>query len=75
MVREALHAAHREDLIGCGKGCLLRPSGGKPEGETRQKKQVAERPARPEKKSRPVKKAGWAVAKPKKNARPKKKRG
>ena len=75
LVREALHAAHREDLIGYGKGCLLRPSGRKPEGETRQKKQAAERPARPEKKARPAKKAGWAVAKPKKNARPKKKRG
>ena len=30
LVREALHRAHREDLIGYGKGCLLRPS--KPAG-------------------------------------------
>ena len=30
LVREALHRAHREDLIGYGKGCLLRP--GKPAG-------------------------------------------
>ena len=26
LVREALHRAHREDLIGYGKGCLLRPN-------------------------------------------------
>ena len=30
LVREALHRARREDLIGYGKGCLLRP--GKPAG-------------------------------------------
>ena len=30
LVREALHRAHREDLIGYGKGCLLRPT--KPAG-------------------------------------------
>ena len=27
LVREALHRTHREDLIGYGKGCLLRPNG------------------------------------------------
>jgi len=27
MVREALRAAHREDLIGYGEGCLVRPEG------------------------------------------------
>ena len=75
LVREALHRAHREDLIGYGKGCLLRPSGRKPEEEPRRRTKEPERPSRPEKKARPVKKTGWAVAKPKKNARPKKKRG
>jgi hypothetical protein len=33
MVREALRAAHREDLIGYGEGCLVRPEkGGEPSG-------------------------------------------
>ncbi|MCQ4864981.1 YgiQ family radical SAM protein [Pseudoflavonifractor phocaeensis] len=30
LVQEALRRAHREDLIGYGKGCLLRPNGGAP---------------------------------------------
>ena len=75
LVREALHVAHREDLIGYGKECLLRPASRKPEGEPRRRGKEPERPSRPEKKTRPVKKVGWAAAKPKKNARPKKKRG
>ena len=33
LVREALHRAHREDLIGYGKGCLLRPNKPAKEGE------------------------------------------
>jgi hypothetical protein len=28
LVREALYTAHREDLIGYGKNCLLRPASG-----------------------------------------------
>lgn len=85
LVREALRAAHREDLIGYGKGCLLRPSapakaGGKPAGHE-QGRRIQDR-GRPAPKSaaeekprrRPAKKAGWAAAKPKKNARPKAKR-
>ena len=85
LVREALRAAHREDLIGYGKGCLLRPSapakaGGKPAGHE-QGRRIQDR-GRPDPKSaaeekprrRPAKKAGWAAAKPKKNARPKAKR-
>ena len=75
LVREALHMAHREDLIGYGKECLLRPASRKPEGKPHRKGKEPERPSRPEKKARPIKKAGWAAAKPKKNARPKKKRG
>ena len=85
LVREALHAAHREDLIGYGKGCLLRPSapakaGGKPAGHEQgrriqdQGRPDPKSPAEEKPRRRPAKKAGWAAAKPKKNARPKAKR-
>ncbi len=79
LVREALYAAHREDLIGYGKGCLLRPSGGSPPAETRDRRPdhgAASPPSQEKKRGsrKPAKKAGWAVAKPKKNARPGKKR-
>ena len=78
LVREALHRAHREDLIGFGKDCLLRTEKyGKPQ-EGRQNpgkgnKPAASKSAKP--KAKPTRKAGWAVAKPKKNARPRKGRG
>ena len=79
LVREALHVAHREDLIGYGKECLLRPS---PSGPARQQgkgkatpgRKSAGAPPAGHARQKPVKKAGWAVAKPKKNARPKKKK-
>ena len=85
LVREALRAAHREDLIGYGKGCLLRPSapakaGGKPAGHEQgrriqdQGRPDPKSPAEEKPRRRPAKKAGWAAAKPKKNARPKAKR-
>ncbi|WP_352408833.1 YgiQ family radical SAM protein [Lawsonibacter hominis] len=85
LVREALRAAHREDLIGYGKGCLLRPSapakaGGKPAGHEQgrriqdQGRPDPKSPAEEKPRRRPPKKAGWAAAKPKKNARPKAKR-
>ena len=79
LVREALHRTHREDLIGYGKDCLLRPGRpakqeGAPAGKGGRPAK-GKPPAKPaEKPRRPAKKAGWAVAKPKKNARPKKKR-
>ena len=76
LVREALHRTHREDLIGYGKGCLLRPNGPAKPGENpsgRGKPAPAKGKAQPTR-SRPAKKVGWAVAKPKKNARPKKKK-
>ena len=79
LVRQALRAAHREDLIGYSKECLLRPSGprkeqgsargaGKPGGRRSPAKPVREsgQPRKPA-----PRKAGWAVAKPKKNARSK----
>ena len=83
LVREALHRAHREDLIGFGKDCLLRPEKyGKPQegkqtsnrgGTGKGSKPAAQKGARPQ--AKPTRKAGWAVAKPKKNARPRKGRG
>lgn len=71
LVIEALKEAGREDLIGFGPQCLVRPEGGR--------KPLPEKSAKPaanialqngKKPERPVKKAGWAKAKPKKNARP-----
>ncbi|MCI8477834.1 MAG: YgiQ family radical SAM protein [Oscillospiraceae bacterium] len=64
LVLEALRRTHREDLIGYGKRCLLRP--GRPQ-EPAKNKPVAGKLEKP--RAKPVRKAGWAVAKPKKNAR------
>lgn len=74
LVIEALKEAGREDLIGFGPGCLVRPDrGGRPsgkgpktEGEGKKPRQAKE----PEKAPKPVKKAGWARARPRKNVRP-----
>ena len=70
-VIEALKKAGREDLIGFGPECLIRP--GKP-GSARpaSDKAVAKTEKKTEKPqpAKPVNKAGWAKAKPKKNARP-----
>lgn len=77
LVQEALRAAHREDLIGYGKACLLRPDN-RFAGQERdarptpggRKKSAPAKPGR--KTAKPVKpKAGWAKPKPKKNARKK----
>ncbi|MCD7947819.1 MAG: YgiQ family radical SAM protein [Oscillospiraceae bacterium] len=68
LVLAALKEAGREDLIGYGKGCLIRPNrpaprdGGKP---TAQKATPKKQPTKRQK--------GWAAAKPKKNSRPHKK--
>ena len=78
----ALKKAGREDLIGFGPDCLVRPdyspkkkapakSGEKPTAKAAAKAA----PAAAEKPAKPVRKAGWAKAKPKKNARPVKKTG
>ena len=67
LVVEALKAAGREDLIGFGPECLVRPyvskskNGGKPK---------AAKKAEPAAKEEPKSRKGWAKAKPKKNARP-----
>ena len=69
LVIEALKEAGREDLIGYGPKCLVRPdaSSGKPAGKKAEKKPEKKAPAAPKKPA--GKKAGWAKAKPKKNAR------
>lgn len=67
-VIEALKKAGRDDLIGFGPECLIRPgNGGAPSYSGKKKVTVAEK-TQP---SKPVSKAGWAKAKPKKNAKPK----
>lgn len=74
LVLEALHKTGREDLIGYGKGCLIRPD--RPAGGERRTvgKKAAPTTKKEERKSTPPKqkKAGWAKAKPKPNARKKK---
>ena len=66
LVIEALKAVGREDLIGYGPECLVRPD--RAAGKTQAKPKAKAAPA-PEAK-KPVSKKGWAKAKPKKNARP-----
>ena len=70
LVIEALKEAGREDLIGYGPKCLVRPDApsGKPAGKKAEKKPEKKAPAAPKKPA--GKKAGWAKAKPKKNSRP-----
>ena len=59
LVLEALYKAGREDLIGYGKRCLVRPDKGP---------SPTERPRREAKKAppRPIRKKGWAKPKKKK---------
>ena len=73
LVIEALKEAGREDLIGYGPECLVRPdrAPGAPAGKPGVK--AAPRPkdkAAGAEAKKPVSKKGWAKAKPKKNARP-----
>ena len=86
LVREALRLTHREDLIGYGRECLLRPersgaSGqrgtavpGKSGGKTAWPSAGGKRSEKQSAKKQTVRRAGWAVAKPKKNTKPRKKR-
>ena len=78
LVLEALKLTHREDLIGYGKECLLRPDRpqrreGAPSQPPRKggRGGASKTPFKPKEPSRekPKRKAGWA--KPKANARPK----
>ena len=66
LVIEALKEAGRENLIGYGPECLVRPDRAPGRSPARPKAKAA--PAQEAKK--PVSKKGWAKAKPKKNARP-----
>jgi len=73
LVIEALKAAGREDLIGFGPECLVRPdySPRKPAGKSKpQTGNKSKAPAPQPEVKKPVSKKGWAKAKPKKNARP-----
>ena len=83
LVLEALHRTQREDLIGYGKECLLRPN--RPQGGARPENGRPARRSGEQKlrqkglrvehnQSQPRRKAGWAKPKPKKNAKPGKKR-
>ena len=83
LVLEALHKTGREDLIGFGKGCLIRPNNpnrrpGLSESKTtgqKASKSNSGKGQKPvtnkgqQKPAKPVRKAGWAKPKPKKNAR------
>ena len=69
IVIEALKEAGREDLIGYGPQCLVRPAGGGRSKSERPAKAAAPAPQKEAKKAQPAKKAGWAKAKPRKNTR------
>jgi len=65
LVLEALQKAHREDLIGYGKGCLLRPNHPKPTPKRPEKPKMKQKGTRTEHTSpTPKRKSTWA--KPKK---------
>ena len=71
LVRKALHIAHREDLIGFGKDCLVRPAGGQPLKKTVRAAGTSARTAQhgasdTKKPSR----VGWAKSKPKGKGKP-----
>ncbi len=65
LVIEALKEAGREDLIGYGPECLVRPD--RAPGRSAARPVAKAAPPEPKK---PVSKKGWAKAKPKKNVRP-----
>ena len=73
LVMEALKKAGREDLIGYGSGCLIRPdapsSGGakKPAGAKPKPVEASEK--------KPARGKGWAKAKPKKTVKPNSRKG
>lgn len=78
-VIEALKQAGREDLIGCGPECLVRPDtsarGTQRRDGSGTKSAQKPKPSQPEQKTpaasaKPRRGKGWAKAKPKKNARP-----
>ncbi len=75
LVIEALKEAGREDLIGYGPECLVRPDySPKKTGSSKPKAKKAV-PAEPPKPQKPQSKKGWAKAKPKKAGKPNSKKG
>lgn len=71
LVLEALRLSQREDLIGYGKECLIRPY--RPQHEIERKtggKRPEEKPKPKEKRSMASRKSGWAKPKVKKNGKP-----
>ena len=68
LVIQALKTAGREDLIGYGPECLVRP-----DRPANRKPKAEPKKSEPPKKSEGYKK-GWAKPKPKKNAKPNKRR-
>ena len=58
MVREALQKAGREDLIGYGPECLVRPAGGKPQGNAQSKQGKPQGKSAPKSGSKSAPKAG-----------------
>ena len=58
MVREALQKADREDLIGYGPECLVRPAGGKPQGNAQSKQGKPQGKSAPKSGSKSAPKAG-----------------
>ena len=70
LVIEALKEAGREDLIGFGPECLVRPDySPKKNGSAKPKAKKAS-PVEPPKAQKPQSKKGWAKAKPKKSGKP-----
>ena len=70
-VLAALKKAGREDLIGYGPDCLVRPEReAKTSPASAQKRSKPPETAAPEKAKKRAYKPGWARPKPKKNARP-----
>lgn len=74
LILEALRAAGREDLIGYGKHCLIRPNRPAPHSVSPARSELHAGTKKPANGRKTGKKSGWAEAKPKKNAKPKKKR-
>ncbi len=70
LVIEALKEAGREDLIGFGPECLVRPDYSPKKSGSAKPKVKKAAPAEPPKTEKPQSKKGWAKAKPKKTGKP-----
>ncbi len=70
LVIEALKEAGREDLIGFGPECLVRPDYSPKKNGSAKPKAKKAAPVEPPKAQKPQSKKGWAKAKPKKSGKP-----